>query len=122
MNFSDYDDRPAKKRRFFVEPSPEKENIPCPIATHTDVDLSSPLELPEDEKKQGICDGHSERANPDNGFDSQLLESFVGEKVPLEVLSELRKLAGDNLEQGTFLLRQFMPRVQAYDCSYQYLP
>jgi len=106
MNFSDYDNRPAKKRRFFVEASPEKENIPSLIATHTDVDLSSPRELPEDEKKLGLYDGHSERANPDDGFDSQLLESFVGEKVPSDVISELRKLAGNNLEHGTFLLRQ----------------
>lgn len=104
MNLPDCDERPAKKRRFFVEASPEKENIPAPIANHTDVDSSSPAE--EEKKEQKIYNALSGRANSDDGFDSQLLENFVGEKVPIEVISELRRLAGDNLEEGTFLVGQ----------------
>ncbi|KAB8360705.1 hypothetical protein FH972_024441 [Carpinus fangiana] len=74
------DERPAKKRRFFQEEqsqSPEADPEPQP-ATDT-----PPTELQEQD-----------------GFDSRLLESVVGEKLSPEVLQKIRQKSGDNVERA----------------------
>jgi len=79
----------SKKRRFFTEDSPEKlvdqENTPT---------ASSPL-----------CDNHepatsNETTSTTPGFDADLLESLVGEKLEQDVIQRLRELSGDNIERG----------------------
>lgn len=88
MSVAELDERPAKKRRFFLEDSPPPKTPPSPPAapsktpdattsapaTHTDQDVS--------------------------GFDVQLLESIVGEKLSPDVQRTLRELSDGNVERG----------------------
>lgn len=84
-------DRPAKKRRFFVE-QPED-----PIA------LQPTFSPPP---KEHATSAH-ETIAPAVGFDQNLLESVIGEKLSDDVVAKIRHRAGDNVEQGTPLLLTF---------------
>lgn len=78
------EDRPAKKRRFFLENTEDSQGAEASeTATHLSSEPPPLLESP-----------------PQDGFDSSLLESVVGEKLSPDVLSKIRERAGDNVEQG----------------------
>ena len=87
------DPRPTKKRRFF-----------CEIPEDSDPAGQSSGELPEpSDHDRDVFAGpsHDQTAgNGPSGFDSQLLESFVGERLPEDVIQKLRQIAGDNVELG----------------------
>jgi hypothetical protein len=81
--------RPAKKRRFFAEDSPEKpkevENImPQDAAVIAD---------------EAQLDGVASIAT-ETGFDASLLESVIGEKLAVDVVQKLRQLSDGNIERG----------------------
>ena len=115
MSFADIDQRPAKKRRFFAEDSPELASPPphpdtiheqadTPLTTHTSGSLaddprvsSSQTEPDSPTRDASTTKSHSE------GFDTNLLESFVGEKLENGVLKRLREMAGDNIERAANL-------------------
>lgn len=92
MNEHNIDDRPTKKRRFFEEPEPSEPEPEKNVASQ--LGQSAPLPLGDKSSLQ-----HDDnRAN--SKFDSELLENFVGEKLPPEVTQRLHELAGENIEQG----------------------
>jgi len=79
----------SKKRRFFTEDPPEKlvdqENTPV---------ASSPIHNDAGTAAQ------NEATAATSGFDADLLESLVGEKLEQDVIQRLRELSGDNIERG----------------------
>ncbi|EEP80155.1 hypothetical protein UREG_04997 [Uncinocarpus reesii 1704] len=109
MNFTDIDQRPAKKRRFFFDDEPEAgsdgdqsiqhadasprlgpPNDPSaalpPIAQHTDSAVSVQDTAPS--------------ANIKDEFDVGFFTSVVGDELPKTTIQKVRELAGDNMERA----------------------
>lgn len=96
-DFAELEQRPAKKRRFFVEDSPVHDGSPNAEPCLPDkVDA-----LPEIDRShgEGQEQGH-ERNLTSNGFDVDLLSSFVGEELPEETVSRLKELSGGDIQRG----------------------
>lgn len=82
MSFGDLDERPAKKRRFFVEDEPVQEP-------------SSPDDvLPASAEQDNIQNASTP------GFDADLFASFVGESVPEDTLKRLQEASGNDIQRG----------------------
>ncbi|KAF2138855.1 uncharacterized protein K452DRAFT_352946 [Aplosporella prunicola CBS 121167] len=88
-------ERPAKKRRFFVDQSP---------VTSNDTSLPDELEaLPKTISDVQINAGAEDVANGDKGpegFDPDLFASFVGQAVPAPTLQRLQKLSGNDIQHA----------------------
>ncbi|KKY16647.1 putative dna repair protein rad5 [Diplodia seriata] len=79
MSFGDFDERPAKKRRFFVEDEPAQDpSLPASAV---------------DEK-----DNAPDASTP--GFDADLFASFVGEHVPPERLKRLQEASSGDIQRA----------------------
>ncbi|KAF2421570.1 DNA repair protein, RAD5 [Tothia fuscella] len=90
MSYGDLEQRPAKKRRFFVEDSPEKDNT-----------LSAEASLPDEINALDQSAGNTASGFVREGeFDVSLLESFVGEPLSLETIEKLKDLSGNNVERA----------------------
>jgi DNA repair protein RAD5 len=93
MDLVDLEERPTKKRRFFVEdsPSPESKDAQSPEPLLSDA-------LPE-------TDPHSSQGEEpiSEGFDIDLLSSFVGEQLPDDTVQRLKELSGNDLQRGMFI-------------------
>lgn len=86
--------RPAKKRRFFVEDSPEK----VPTQNEQDkenITAQDAAVIADEAQVNGAAS-----AVTDTGFDASLLESVVGEKLKEDVVKKLRELSDGNIERG----------------------
>lgn len=110
MSLGHVEERPRKKRRFFVDDAP--------VADKTlDADVSLPDEpnaLPQtfpdpqevkEEDDTAYQNGSAvyQKENPDGshkGFDIDTFTSVVGEAVPPATIERLRSIAGGNLERG----------------------
>jgi DNA repair protein RAD5 len=96
-DFAELEQRPAKKRRFFVEDSPVHDSsLNAEPSLPDEVDA-----LPEAHQSHGEGEeqGHEENLTS-NGFDVDLLSSFVGESLPGETVSKLRELSGGDIQRG----------------------
>ncbi|CRG90641.1 hypothetical protein PISL3812_07685 [Talaromyces islandicus] len=100
----DGDERPAKKRRFFVEENDtpgqqdiEEEQVAPSQTTQPSGDMASSLEPQSD-----TTGGDKEQAETPtaDGFDSQLFASIVGGDVSRTTLVQVRQAAGDNMERA----------------------
>ncbi|KAI9879880.1 MAG: DNA helicase rad5 [Pleopsidium flavum] len=116
MSQADVEQRPAKKRRFFVEDSP----IADPAAYAASSSPNKPEVVPgiaSSIRTEGTSENQYGQASTQNkvrqnvdvvegnkvqneGFDTELFASFVGEKVDEETMERLRVAAGDNLERA----------------------
>ena len=105
----DIDQRPAKKRRFFVEDSPEPE---C-ILSATVSPLNDALSTAHTTPQETLLEPHSSQTdlsvhNDRNGtgvdassmFNKETFESFVGDKVASATFDKLREASGDNMERA----------------------
>lgn len=92
---TDIDDRPTKKRRFFVEHSPEPEFHPQP-APERAAQLSN-HRVQSDDRDAETFNG----AQHAPAFDQELFETFVGEKLRDEDLGRLKSMAGEDTQRGT---------------------
>jgi DNA repair protein RAD5 len=90
MDFADLEERPTKKRRFFVEdsPSPESKDARSPQPLLLDALPETDQQASQDEKPIS------------EGFDIDLLSSFVGEQLPEETVQRLKELSGNDLQRG----------------------
>jgi len=91
MSYAEIEERPAKKRRFFVDDVDEPSLNPEP---------SLPDEinaLPEIAKPSLDTNGNHEQSGT---FDADTLEAVIGEKLSPDAVQKLRDLSGNNLEQG----------------------
>jgi len=100
MDFADLEERPAKKRRFFVEdsPGPELDNTPNPEPSRPDALPENDLRTDRDDKSAA------------EGFDINLLSSFVGESLPEVTVHRLKELSGNDLQRGSL----YMVQVEAF--------
>lgn len=92
MSVAELDERPAKKRRFFVEDSPRVQHPLSPPAVklkETDDATTADEVVKKEEEEEAV-----------SGFDVQLLESIVGEKIPPDVQETLQRLSEGNVERG----------------------
>ncbi|KAI4243384.1 MAG: hypothetical protein L6R40_003556 [Gallowayella cf. fulva] len=98
MSVEEIDQRPRKKRRFFVEDSPPLEENPASQLPHES--LQADTTLSTDNPTNG-SNYHSLQASQSQaGFDKSLFESFIGEEVASTVIERLRNVAGDNMERA----------------------
>ncbi|SLM36731.1 dna repair protein rad-5 [Lasallia pustulata] len=116
MSYPDVEQRPTKKRRFFVEDSPvadrtsyqepslddEVDALPeLSPATRTSATASDDDRLSSSQADVSIYNQAApSRANGVGGFDKGLFASFVGQDVPTETWEKLRLVAGDNMERA----------------------
>ncbi|KAI4185105.1 MAG: hypothetical protein LQ346_005982 [Caloplaca aetnensis] len=104
MSVAEIDQRPRKKRRFFVEDSPPPEDKISAQQPNNEaivsVDNLRPASSSTDgATKEVASDGFAGRETQ-VGFDKSLFESFVGQEVASTVLDRLRELAGDDMERA----------------------
>ena len=105
----DIDQRPVKKRRFFVEDSPEPEHTlfstASPLNTALSTASTSPQEtLPEPRSSQTDLSIHNSKngtaSGSPTGFEKETFESFVGDKIAPATFEKLREVSGDNMERA----------------------
>src|SRR6201996_1921479 len=110
LNGDDHEnERPAKKRRFFVEDENGASNG-HDAQNVSQQDISSQADFPVNDKGNDTIDERQQQSNesttvqqnhPDaNGFDAQLFTSIVGQDVPETTIAKIRKAAGGNLERA----------------------
>ena len=109
MTGLDIDQRPAKKRRFFVEDSPEPEPTLSSTASPLNDALSTANTTPQDtllepnssQTDLSVHNGKEQISrDPSNMFEKEIFESFVGDKVMPATFDKLREVSGDNLERA----------------------
>ena len=117
MSYADVEQRPAKKRRFFVDDPPTPERAP-PAAESPSLGANaslqtSPLTYTRGTSTDEVClsSSQTEASAHDpvvkcsslqggDGFDKELLESFIGAKVSDEVAQGLWREAGGDIERA----------------------
>ncbi|KAI1113180.1 DNA repair protein rad-5 [Nemania sp. NC0429] len=106
MNFADSGEPPAKKRRFFVDPTdpdtdpdtdadthaPETRNRPSPVQTSI---ASRPSKPPAAEPSRPLASTDALVT-----FDQDVFQSLVGDTVSPDVLAIIRSRCGDSLERA----------------------
>lgn len=102
MSFADVEERPSKKRRFFLDTPPEPEAVAQSLELEYDA-TPPPAEDVIEEGQNEQPPKSTTRSGP--GLDIELIESVVGEKLTAEVVKRLHELAGDNVERGLQCLR-----------------
>ena len=116
MSAVDVEQRPAKKRRFFVEDPPlEDRTLYREPALPDELDAlpeTSPSTRTRETSTDGahfpssqtdistLRNGMGLISGADAGFDRALFESFVGGTVSPETIQRLRKVAGDDMERA----------------------
>ncbi|KAL8706037.1 MAG: hypothetical protein Q9225_007989, partial [Loekoesia sp. 1 TL-2023] len=113
MSVAEIDQRPRKKRRFFVEDSPPPEEKISKqfsgsehISGTATVDSGSHLETPRPTSSSTIGTANDTPQNEadgrrnQTGFDKTLFESFVGQEVASTVIDQLQEVAGDDMERA----------------------
>lgn len=104
MEGLDIDQRPAKKRRFFVEDSPEPERALSSTASPLNDALSTANTTPQEtllepNSSQTDFSIHNGKEAP-TGLEKETFESFVGDKVAQATFDKLREVSGDNMERA----------------------
>jgi hypothetical protein len=87
MSHADIEERPKKKRRFFVDDIDEPALNPEPS-------------LPDEVKPETAETVNGMQEEKAVGFDPEGLEAIIGEKLSLGDVKKLEDLSGGNLEQG----------------------
>jgi DNA repair protein RAD5 len=114
MSFADSDGPPPKKRRFFTEKSDILDSVLAPeqsLPTEVDAFSSVAANTAPDEGYHDLDDsstavaqnGHPATEFRDHmplGFDQEMFESVIGDKVPPDVMKRLREASGDNMERA----------------------
>lgn len=112
MSHAEVEQRPAKKRRFFVEDSPIADRTVYATSSHDQSDASAEnvshsgtTRSPTKASGQAASHVHvnqdvGKEEAQNGGFDAELFASFVGEYVPQETMERLRAAAGDNMERA----------------------
>lgn len=124
---------PLKKRRFFNDPTPHVKKIAQSPTPEENIDgaaqalevtgLSSDPEIP-------VAEGPTnESSAEEDGFDTTLFTSIIGEELPATAITKLRQVSGGNMERGTLhhlnaplnLIFHYSNTYSSGDSSYQYV-
>lgn len=107
MSFPDIEQPPLKKRRFFAEESSSRnqdflfDQLPQhnPNATEgNSINASSSQSSPAD--AQALDDADNPSVFMPAGFEKEIFESFVGEKVSTDIIESLRDESENNMERA----------------------
>lgn len=98
MNFGKIEERPAKKRRFFVEDSPVADRTVKIGDSKSDGNNATPDITPQSSSTGSLQERDSNGVS--DGFDVELLNGIAGEELPTSVVDKLKKLSGNNIERG----------------------
>lgn len=99
MSFPEFEERPAKKRRFFSDNT--LENTSTSTSKIDDTENLKCRPQPE-----SVLSGTSNTTYATSGvLDFSLVESVVGEKLDKDVRLRISSLAGEDVERGTSLSR-----------------
>lgn len=105
----DIDQRPAKKRRFFVEDSPEPERTLSSTVPPLDDALSTANTTPQEtlleptssQTELSVHNGNNGMPmDASDGFEKETFESFIGDQVAPATFNKLREVSGDNIERA----------------------
>ncbi len=112
MSHAEVEQRPAKKRRFFVEDSPIADRTVYATSSHDETDASAENAshsgtTRSPTRASGQAASHvdvsqdvGKKEAQNGGFDAEVFASFVGEHVPEETMERLRAAAGNNMERA----------------------
>ncbi|RSL60213.1 DNA repair protein RAD5 [Fusarium duplospermum] len=121
MGFNDSQEPPAKKRRFFVDPSEASSDPALPSNLDSSPlqprrrffkDEDDDVKLEQDDRNvlvERSANGTSQQSQPPSdvqqesssvSFDQETFEAFVGDKVSSDVLSAIRDHCGNDLERA----------------------
>ncbi|KAI8666437.1 DNA repair protein RAD5 [Fusarium keratoplasticum] len=123
MSFNDSQEPPAKKRRFFVDPSEPSSDPALPSNLDSSPlqprrrffkDEDDDVKLEQDDRNvlvERSANGTSQQSQPPPpsdlqqesssvSFDQETFEAFIGDKVSSDVLSAIRDHCGNNLERA----------------------
>jgi DNA repair protein RAD5 len=116
MSFADSDGPPPKKRRFFTEKSDILDSVRAPeqslpnevdafssVAANTVPDEGYGSHHVDDSTTAVAQNGQPATEVRDHvplGFDQEMFESVVGDKVPPDIMKRLREASGDNMERA----------------------
>ncbi|EED22112.1 DNA excision repair protein (Rad5), putative [Talaromyces stipitatus ATCC 10500] len=109
-NGDDHDaERPAKKRRFFVEDENQASRNGHDVQNVSQQNASSQVDSPVNEGNDTTCETFQQvtestapcqQIQDANGFDAQLFTSIVGQDVPESIITKIRQAAGGNIERA----------------------
>ena len=117
MSLVDVEERPKKKRRFFAEdpPTPPEERPETFILPLNSTDALSEVSPNAGTKEASVEHFKNDSSqsdlkfpeevtpatdHPEDGFDKQLFESFIGSQISDDSLRRLQEVAGGNLERA----------------------
>jgi len=102
MSYREREERPAKKRRFFVEDPPIDGRSVIPDAPTPDesADNAPQIHTPQSSSRPTSPGQSNENSIALNGLDVETLNAIVGEELSFEIVEKLRKLSGNNTERG----------------------
>ncbi|KAI9713519.1 MAG: DNA helicase rad5 [Bogoriella megaspora] len=110
MSFADIQERPSKKRRFFVEESPQTDatlnqgaSLPDEIETASQTHASNqePEVLRSRNGNNNVTStGGDSGASLSGAFDVGTFTAFVGEEVPDSTIRKLQQIHGHDVEQA----------------------
>ena len=94
MSLQSLDERPAKKRRFFVEDEPVDDSTLSSVPDKIDA-------VPEPgQHVETVGEAPFESDASNTAFDADLFASFVGEQVPDSTLKKLQELSVNDIQRG----------------------
>ncbi|OCL04951.1 hypothetical protein AOQ84DRAFT_391196 [Glonium stellatum] len=104
MSSADIDERPAKKRRFFVDDSPIADRtLQHEPSYEEEIDACSET-LPDVEPVNLNDHAHDHKNLGNNGangeFDAELFASIVGEQVPPSTIEKLKDISGSDMQRA----------------------
>lgn len=95
---------PVKKRRFFNDPTPNVKKIARSPTPKQTIDAAQALETNglSSNLVAPVAEGPTnESGTEEDGFDTALFTSIIGEKLPTAAVTRLRQVSGGNMERGT---------------------
>lgn len=104
MSSVDIEERPAKKRRFFVDDSPIADRtLQHEPSSEEEIDaLQKTIPNVKPINSTDLAEDHRDLDNNGAGeeFDSELFAGVVGEQVPPSVVQKLKDLSSGDMQRG----------------------
>ena len=104
MSYGDVQERPAKKRRFFVEDTPTIDSKSGEQASLVDEVGALPLRDQVENVAVPIeSTENQEKKPPQNSFDPDLLKAVIGTEVSDDCIKKLQRLCGSDVQRGSYI-------------------
>ena len=104
MSYGDVQERPAKKRRFFVEDTSTIDSKSGEQASLVDEAGALPLrDQVEDVTVPIESTENQEKKTTQNSFDPDLLKAVIGTEVSNDCIKKLQRLCGLDVQRGSYI-------------------